>query len=292
MAGMSGAGNAGTESGGSSAKGGSVGTGGSVSGAGGSAGSQTTGGSAGMVTGGTAGIETGGTAGSQTGGSAGLETGGTSSAGSGGVAGSAAGTTSTEAGAGGMNEAGAAGGPSCVPEQERCDGIDNDCEDGADDGNVCPDGCVGAHFEGHDYLFCLDDNGGSLGGGRTWSQARTFCVMEDKVLVHLETESEAKFVYAKLVELDLSADAWMGATDRVEDEWWWEGATSLDTVQFYDHDTETAVDGLFIDWREGEPNDGGGEDCGAIEEQSDGTYLWDDRSCSEELELFVCEGEP
>ena len=291
---MAGAGGTGAN-GGSAGSGVMAGTGGSMSGTGGTAGTETTGGSggtAGSETGGTAGSETGGTAGNETGGTAGVETGGTAGAGSGGVAGSGAGSPSTEAGAGGMNEAGAAGGPSCVPEEERCDGIDNDCEDGIDDGGVCPDGCVGGHFEGHDYLFCETENGGRLGDGLPWGQARNACVMEDKVLVHLETESEAKFVYQKLAELDLGVDAWMGATDRVEDEWCWEGTTMLNCVKFYDHDTEMAVDGYFIDWRDGEPNDGGNEDCGVIEDQGDGTFLWDDRSCTEEQELYVCEGEP
>lgn len=283
----SGSGNAGSETGGSTNNGGSAGTGGSASGTGGTAGSEASGGTAGSETGGTAGNQTAGTAGTEVAGTAG-STAGTAGEGSGGIAG----TTGAEAGAGGVNEGGAAGAPVCVPEDERCDGLDNDCENGVDDGNACPDDCVGASYEGHDYLFCSSDNGGPLGGGRAWAQARTFCVAEDKVLVHLETESEAKFVYGKLVELDLGLDAWMGATDREEDEWMWEGTSMLDAVQFYDADTEMAIGGYFIDWREGEPNDDGSEDCGVIEDQGDGTYLWDDRSCMQEQELFVCEGEP
>lgn len=295
--GMSGSGGsaAGTGGSGGTDTGGSAGSsGGSMSGAGGSAGTDAVGGSAGTETGGTAGGETGGTAGTGSGGTAGGETGGTGGTDTGGVAGTSAGTAGTsDAGSAGMNEAGAAGAPpTCVPEEERCDGIDNDCENGIDDGNVCPDECVGAHFEGHDYLFCPEESSGPLGGGRTWAQARMYCVMQDKVLVHLETEAEAKFVYAELAKLDLGLDAWMGATDRVEDEWSWEGATMLDSVLFYDADSEMVVDGFFVDWREGEPNDDGGEDCGVIEDQGEGTYLWDDRACNEEQELFVCEGEP
>jgi hypothetical protein len=283
-------------SGGGSGTGGSAGSsGGSVSGAGGSAGT-TTGGTAGSETGGTAGTG-GGTAGTGggSGGTAGGETGGTGGTATGGVAGTSAGTAGTsEAGSGGTNEAGAAGAPpTCVPEEERCDGIDNDCENGVDDGNVCPDDCVGGHFEGHDYLFCPAENSGPLGGGRTWTQARTYCVAEGMVLVHLETQAETKFVYAELAKLDLGLDAWMGATDRLEEEEWaWEGATMLDSVLFYDADSGMAVDGFFVDWREGEPNDGGSEDCGVIEDQGDGTFLWDDRSCNEQQELLVCEGEP
>lgn len=302
--GGSGAGSGGTANAGSGAggagKGGSAGSvGGAMSGVGGGAGTEAKGGAAGTETGGTAGTETGGTAGTGSGGTAGSETGGTAGTETGGVAGTTGGTAgSNEAGAGGTNDAGAAGAPptcappTCVPEDERCDGVDNDCENGIDDGNVCPDDCVGAHFEGHDYLICPEENSGPLGGGRAWGQARTYCVMEGKVLVHLETEAEATFVYTQLAKLDLGLDAWMGATDREEDEWSWEGTTMLDVVKFYDHDTEMAVDGFFIDWREGEPNDDGGEDCGAIEDQGDGTYLWDDRSCTEQLDLFVCEGEP
>ncbi len=287
---MAGGGSGGTDLGGGAGSGGTAGSGGS-------AGTEATGGTAGAETGGTAGGETGGTggtAGVSSGGTAGSETGGTAGSATGGVAGTTGGSAgASEAGAGGMNEGGAAGGtPTCVPEDERCDGIDNDCDDQIDEGNVCPDDCVGEHFEGHDYLFCPAESSGPLSRARTWERARTYCVTRGKVLVHLETEAETKFVYAALAELDLGGDAWMGATDRVEDKWSWEGTTMLDTVLFYDDKTEKVVDGFFVDWREGEPNDGGNEDCGVLEDQNDGTYLWDDRSCSEDLELFVCEGEP
>lgn len=282
-----GGGSGGTDSGGGAGSGGTAGSGGS-------AGTDATGGTAGAELGGTAGGGTGGTAGVSSGGTAGSEAGGSAGSATGGVAGTTGGSAgASEAGAGGMNEGGAAGGtPTCVPEDERCDGVDNDCDDQIDEGNVCPDDCIGGHFEGHDYLFCPAESSGPLGRGRTWERARTYCVMRDAVLVHLETEAKTKFVYAALAKLDVSGDAWMGATDRVEDKWSWEGTTMLDTVLFYDDKTEKVVDGFYVDWREGEPNDDGTEDCGVLEEQDDGTYLWDDRSCSEDLELFVCEGEP
>ena len=291
MAGSSGSGNAGSGTGGTTSAGGSAGTAGSTSGAAGSAGSEASGGTAGMETGGTAGMQTGGTAGMETGGTAGVAgTAGTAGDGSGGAAGSTAGTSGNEAGAGGMNEGGSGGTPVCVPEFERCDGLDNDCDHDIDESNVCPQDCVGAHFEGHDYLFCASDDSGPIGGGRTWSQARTVCITQAKVLVHLETEAEAKFVYSKLTELDFGLDAWMGATDRVvEDEWSWEGASTLDSVPFYDDDAGMAIDDFFVDWGEEEP-DGEG-DCGAIEDWGDEEFVWNDLSCSDPLAMLVCEGE-
>jgi hypothetical protein len=294
VAGMSGAagssgGSAGTPAnGGSAGKGGTAGS--SMAGNGGSAGTETTAGTAGSSLGGTAGSEaTGGTAGTETAGTAGTEAG----AGAGGSAGSTAGVGGTDAaGTGGMSEAGAGGATPCVPEDERCDGLDNDCENGIDDGNACPSGCTGGNFEGHDYLFCVAPNSGLM-NGRTWSAARTYCIGRDMLLVHLETEAEANFVYAGLTALDEEEHAWMGATDRSgEDNWVWEGATTLDVKPFYDAEEGMAIDGAFIDWREGEPNDDGSEDCGVIENQSDGTWLWDDRACTQSLVLLVCEGTP
>lgn len=287
-AGSSGGSGGSVTSGGSSGAGGTAGS--SGAGSGGSAGTETTGGSAGTSLGGTAGGEPmGGTAGTQTAGTAGTDAG----SGAGGSAGSMAGTGGNDmAGAGGMNEAGAGGAAPCVPEEERCDGLDNDCENGIDDGNVCASGCTGGHFEGHDYLFCVAPRSGLM-NGRTWSAARTFCIGRDMLLVHLETELEATFVYAGLTALDEDEHAWMGATDRSgEDNWVWEGATTLDVTPFYDDEEEMAIEGAFIDWREGEPNDDGTEDCGVIENQGDGTWLWDDRACTTSLELLVCEGAP
>lgn len=154
-------------------------------------------------------------------------------------------------------------------------------------------GCMGASFEGHAYMFCNSPTGvnGSGRRARSWQQAMQFCMNHGQVLVRVESESESAFVYQSLNESDGSGDVWMGATDQEdEDQWSWAVSSDPDDwVLFYDADEGTPVDGAFIDWRQGEPNNMGGEDCGVFEDQEDGTWLWDDRSCSTDFERLVCE---
>jgi hypothetical protein len=173
-----------------------------------------------------------------------------------------------------------------------CDGTDNDCDDSIDD-DVCPDGCVGASYEKHTYLFC--DGPGVVGNNeasRSWQQAMQFCANRAEFrLTLVETEAENAFIYQTLVRLNLSGDAWMGATDQ-EDEGWWTWAAGEDPdewVAFYDEQAGEPIEKAFNDWREGEPNNDGGEDCGIFEDLGSDEWAWDDRSCEQEFDLFVCE---
>lgn len=187
---------------------------------------------------------------------------------------------------------GGSGGTTCAPSEEVCDGVDNDCDDVPDEGQVCPDGCVGASFESHSYLFC--DRPRPSGGSepsRSWSQAMQFCLVRGLNLTLIESEAENDFIYETLVRLELSGDVWMGATDQ-EDEGFWtwaDGESSDDWIPFYDQYDEEPIDGAFNDWRPGEPNDDGSEDCGIFEDLGGDERAWDDRSCQRDYDLFVCE---
>ena len=77
---------------------------------------------------------------------------------------------------------------------------------------------------------------------------------------------------------------WTGGQDEaVEGVWRWR-----DGVQFWQGDeTGAPVGGLYTNWKSGEPNAGGDEDC--TRQENGG--LWQDKKCTDN-EKFVCEGPP
>lgn len=211
--------------------------------------------------------------------------------GNGATGGSAA--TGGNGGTGASGGSGGTGGASCTPAEEVCDGADNDCNESADEDDVCPEGCVGASFEGHSYLFCDRPRvtGGNNEPARSWQQAMQYCSNRDLNLTLIESEDENSFIYKTLLSLELGGDVWMGATDQ-EDEgvWTWAaGEEPDDWIPFYDEDEAEPIDDAFNDWREGEPNDDGGEDCGIFEDLGSDEWAWDDRSCQTQFDGFVCE---
>ncbi len=212
-------------------------------------------------------------------------------AGNGATGGSA--TTNDAGGAGGTGASGGTGGASCTPTEEVCDGEDNDCNESVDEEDVCPEGCLGASFDARSYLFCDRPrvSGGNSGSARSWQQAMQYCQNRDLNLALIESEEENAFIYKTLLHLELGGDVWMGATDQEdEDLWSWAlGDDPDDWIPFYDQFDEEPIDDAFNDWREGEPNDDGGEDCGIFEDLGGDEWAWDDRDCQTQFDLFVCE---
>jgi len=258
-----------------------------------------TGGSAGSTTGMGAGGSGGGTDSTTSGtggnggtGGVGTAAGSGATGGTGGAGG--VGTTEGSGGVGGSAATGGTGGSECTPTEEVCDGQDNDCNDSADEGDVCPDGCVGASFESHGYMFCdrpRFNQGGDDQPARSWDQAMLYCTLRDFNLISIESEEENAFIYKTLVRLEVSGDVWIGATDQDEEELWtWAvGESTNDWIPFYDQREGEPIDDAFNDWRDGEPNDDGGEDCGILEDLGGDEWAWDDRDCETEFDLFVCE---
>jgi lectin-like protein len=294
----------GTATGGTSGEG----TGGSGSEATGGTGAETGGTGADGGTGPTGGTNQGGDAGGgagPTGGSAGDSMGGTagtgmSGAGMGGASMGGAdmgGAGMGGAGMGGAGMGGKGGKGGCVPtipSAELCDGVDNNCMNGPDEGSACPDNCTGATLDGHYYTFCSFENASGSGTRqRTWVQAQDFCSTRNMALVAIESAGENDFVRAWITRMMLEDQVWMGANDRDpaiglgnEGEWIWNSGSTA--VQFWEgNENGSPVMNRYEDWAAGEPNNESNEDCGAL--SSNHEYHWDDRACSNMYANFVCE---
>jgi hypothetical protein len=281
--------------------GGSTSTGGSGADAG-TGGNTATGGTGGDST--TGGTSQGGMSGSAGDGTGGMGlAGGATSGGMGGLAptagtGPAGGGGSDPGTGGGAGIAGMAGkGGGCMPTEpasEICDGVDNDCEGGIDDGNVCPSDCVGGVFGKHTYLLCHGDS------QYTRQEARAECNAHgDELgltleLVRVESEAENDFIMELIPLIDDGHAIWMGAGDGTmsgsEGEGSWVWSPSDYALVFYE-DGEVVGD-LFANWGEDQPDDGGfsagtSEDCAVFAPAFD--YRWDDRTCSDATDMYLCE---
>ncbi len=235
--------------------------------------------------GGTAGGGSSGTGGSgATSGSAGAGDAGAAQSAGGAGAGGEGGHALAGADAGG---AGGEGGvtPCTSTGEERCDGLDNDCNGDVDDGETCPNDCFGvADDSGHGYMICNPLDAQEV----NYSVARAACQAQGFDLVIIETEAENNFLVGVINPLLNGEDTefWIGATDEVEDAWFW-----VNGEQFYDHTTMMAVGDYVELWGPNRPNDAGpGEDCGAlIFNQLLLHGLWNDLQCDGDPSSYICE---
>lgn len=160
----------------------------------------------------------------------------------------------------------------CVgsPTVETCNGLDDDCNGTTDEGTTCGV-CTQVNNGSRSYLICGDNL-----ERRTWSQARTYCMMFGYDLATVETAAENDFLNAQ--ERALFSNSvlwWYGGSDRaIEGTWVWDP-------------TGSAV--VYTDWASGgEPNNGTSENCMANENRS--SPQWSSDDCNAQYR-FVCEAQ-
>ncbi len=155
---------------------------------------------------------------------------------------------------------------------DRCDGRDQNCTDGTAD-ERCPQGCKGASFGNHGYMFC-DYNSNR-------AEARTLCEQNGLYLASIDNAAENTWVRATAKGFGIEA-AWLGARDTAaEGTWLW-----IDGRQFWQGNAAgTPATGRYAAWFSGQPdNEGGAQDC--LFMRADG--FWEDIECSEPQSGFVC----
>lgn len=214
-------------------------------------------------------------------------------AGTGGVGGM--GGVAGDSGSGGKG--GGKGG--CGSQPEVCDGENNNCTGGADEGNACPSGCEGATEDGRIYVLC---SGNAYAG--SWQAAAARC--EGAIataagvamkLAVIDTEDENEFLSEWVQDRNVADGAWMGANDLdVDNEWSW--GTGASRVPFYldkgEGNNGDVIMNRFNDWGNGRPNGDTAmqddEDCGHFDPVYN--WRWNDRRCGDNLPAFVCEQAP
>jgi hypothetical protein len=148
--------------------------------------------------------------------------------------------------------------------EESCDGIDNNCDSNADEGDTCP--CIrrtnGNGLE--PYLWCRISAG--------WEEAQNLCTrLEGYDLIKIIGNSERDWVTSTSISLG-DDDWWIGLSDRVtEGVYQWTDST-VNVQDFYGN-------GQPDDWQ-------GKEDC---VEWHNATDAWNDQRCLEPNQGFICE---
>ncbi len=186
-------------------------------------------------------------------------------------------------GSGGSVGSGGSGGQStCIPHDEVCDGIDNNCVNGIAD-ETCPQNCTGVALGGHGYMFCSVQTNQSE--GITWQEAHTRCADAGMAVVQLETSEENLLVGQRLATLAAGGVewAWIGASDTAtEGKWVWDSGDQFWSGDELGH----VIPGKFAAWDDGQPNDLKDGNCARIE---GATHHWFDTDCQMRAPGLICE---
>jgi hypothetical protein len=150
--------------------------------------------------------------------------------------------------------------PAVLPgADELCNGVDDDCSGGPDDGRACP--CPTRRHDGSLYMLCVAQ--------RAWEAAREVCVRAGQDLIVVDGLDESVYVREE-ARLIGGLSWWLGLSDLAQEgDWRWVDGSA----------------GAFTRWSDGEPNDFGGEDCAELQT---GSGRWNDIGCASRRP-FICE---
>jgi hypothetical protein len=166
----------------------------------------------------------------------------------------------------------------CVASAEVCDGLDNNCNGGVDEGNACPNGCVGLARQGAGYMFCS-----SNAMHKSWQQAQADCVAHGMHLVRVDDAAENRFINDSAVNLGFLEQIWIGGIYTADaSQWQWTDGTPFFTSGSSGH----PINGLYSNWTSGEPSNDGIDGC--ADKLFGDTEVWEDRACSVAFAYF-CE---
>jgi hypothetical protein len=139
--------------------------------------------------------------------------------------------------------------------------------------------CFPYSYDTHDYIFC--------DGEGTWEEARVACLSRGMLLARIDDATEDDWV-TSTAAVHFGAGgrvyAWLGGDDlALEGDWRWQDGTA-----FWSGDYQgSAVDGLYTNWRSGDPNNlDGVEHCLAVNIASNPD--WIDYDCALVAQV-VCE---
>jgi C-type mannose receptor len=126
-------------------------------------------------------------------------------------------------------------------------------------------------------MFCYNDNHKNVFvvGKRTWQQAKSKCESMGMNLATVNNETENNW-------LKTTANSITTATSG-----WWIGLNDLDNEGTFEW--ESGLSSSFVDWDNGEPNNGGGgEDCVSLLNLVVQHTDWSDYDCGMKIS-FICE---
>ncbi len=150
-----------------------------------------------------------------------------------------------------------------------CDGIDNNCNGGIDEGQTCPAGCSGARRNDTGYMLCSGQ-----GVRKSWQNAQTDCTSRGMHLVRIDDAVQNQWIPDLLLTVGSPTRVWIGASEPTQVGFWvWTDATHFWQGQA----NGMAVGGRYANWEPGQPDRATpGEDCATIR----ATAGWGDDTCS------------
>ena len=167
----------------------------------------------------------------------------------------------------------------CIPTNggvEVCDGLDNNCNRGVDEGAVCPTGCMGATHRGDGYMLCTGQD-----VRKSWNAAQASCAERGMHLARIDDAEQNGWIHDLATNAGGPSRLWIGASEPNDvGTWVW-----TDGTQFWKGQANgMSVAGHYANWEAGQPDRAtSGEDCATMRDAG----AWGDDTCSN-TNPYIC----